>query len=390
MDYRIFENSNSYPITLNAQEIEQPYLALQTLLANTPCEEFQQDVENLLHAIFKRHHWKKYDAPAYLYGTSKKVMKLLDILWLIDDCFRNRDVRSQMSYNERSLMHQYCKRSFKNLFKNTPADIEEIPKLEPYVILAEFFNKIELVPWRLLIHIWTSTALSSSYMYVLDDDFFGVTSGGFIQDYRCISEMIAVAYQLKSMEENSMTAKRLNLYKIFAIDSDYPQTFEEMEILDPRMTLDYPYFYTDAKQLPQAIKSWYRMLASKDHWENHNDPGNVLYLKDMMIQQVEAAWLLLMMEGNGYHTIKNNADMIDPSFLNSLSIEEQSNPFAVIEHFFEIKNLCVWKQLFEDWTYGSLTNKKEEELIGSRITMDTCDQLIKLLQALYLIDKRFD
>jgi|GEM_PF-4044438 len=390
MDYRIFHRDNNYPTTLNTEEIEQPYQALQAFLADIPCEVFRQDLENLLYAQFKPFGWKEYGAPANLYRTCYNVKKLLDILWLINTCCKSKDLQPELSYTERRKMQQYYRRSFKGLFNSTPTDIEELPQLDPYLTLVEFFNDISLTVWKNSINLWAYMALSSSYMFFIDEDFFGVGNNTLIRDYRCISGIISAAYQLEPVKLDTAVMQRLSFFKIFATDIDHPQSFEEMEIKEPRMVLNYVHFYMDSRQLPEVINTWRGMLASTDHWHYHTDPGNVIFIKENLVMQIETAWMLLLIEGDKTHRVRSNAKLVNPDFFPDLNMEEQSDPFSVIEQFFDSQNLCVWTELLEDWIYGSLTDKNEKALLNSRVTEKTCNQLIKLLQALYLINKRFD
>lgn len=230
---------------------------------------------------------------------------------------------------------------------------------------------------------WTELALSSSYMGCLNTDFFS-TECGMIREYRMIAELIDTAFQLQTMELDSSMLNKLNMYKIFATEIDYPASFEEMEIDDPSMTFDYPSFYMDLLRIPCAVNIWHNMLGTTDHWHYHNDPGNVIYFKNTLIQQIEASWLLLQ-DYDSYCFVQDCSKDKAFSYLNG---SEYVNPFQVIEQFFKVRNLSAWKLLLEEWTYGSLTDKKEEELLNSKVTKDTCEQLIKLMQALSLIDKR--
>lgn len=383
MDYRVFQRGNDYPVTLSAREIGQPFLALQTFLASTSKQHLHQDFDNLLYAQFKLNKWRELGAPAYLYGTHRRLIKLMDILWLIAQCYRGKFPTHQDSFEERSLKHQFYKRSFRNLFVDHPLEIEEIPEVDALSAVIRFFDECSLYGSRGNIGSWVEVALSSSYMGNLNLDFF-VTECGMMRVHRMIAELIDAAYQLETMEMDLSMVNRLNMYKIFAYEIDYPASFEEMEIDDPCSTLVYPSYYMDLQLIPQAVNTWYKMLASVDHWQHHNDPGNIIYFKNTLMQQVEASWLLLQDYDSSCFVQARRKDK-DCSYLNAL---EYANPFQVIEQFFEARSLSTWKLLLEEWAYGSLTDKKEEGLLDSKITKHTCEQLIKLMQALSLINKR--
>lgn len=384
MDYKVFQRRNEFPITLNTQEIEQPFLALQTFLASISREQLHQDFENLLYAQFKLNKWREFGAPAYLYGTYRRIIKLMDILWLISQCFKNKSLRPQGSFEERSLKLQFYKRSFRNLFVDHPIEIEEIPEVDALSVVIRFFDERSLYGSRSNIGCWTEVALSSSYMGNLNLDFF-VNECGMIREYRMITELIDAAYQLKTMEMDLSMVNKLKMYKIFATEIDYPGSFEEMEIDKPCSVLIYPSYYMDLELIPQAINTWYKMLASTDHWQHYNDPGNVIFLKSTLMQQIEASWLFLQ----DYSSRDFPQDYSEDGDCSHLDALEYANPFQVIEQFFEVRSLSGWKQLLEEWIYGSLTDKKEEGLLSSTITKGTCEQLIKLMQALSLINMRW-
>lgn len=380
MDYGVFEKQNNYPVTLNMQEIEQPFLVLQTFLASTSKEQLHQDFNNLLYAHFKPNKWREFGAPAYLYGTYRRLIKLMDILWLIAQCYKNKTSKSWDSFDSRNLNHHY-NRSFRNLFVMRPMEMENIPEEDSLVVIIRFFEEGNLTSWRNSMESWTEVALSSSYMRNSNLDFF-VTECGMVREYRMITELIDAAYRLKTLELNVSTVKKLNMYKLFAIEVDYPASFEAAEIYDPSMVLSYPFYYMDVQRIPHAISVWYEMLSSTDHWQYYDDPGNIIYFKNTLVEQIEASWLLLQDYDLSCFLQVCKQD-VAYSFLNA---QEYAYPFQVIEHFFELQGLSDWKQLIEEWAYGSLTDKKEEELLNSKITKNTCKQLIKLIQALSLIN----
>lgn len=339
MDYKIFARENHNLTTLNSTEIIDPIAGLKEFLIGESANGFKEDLRHLLLAVFEKHGWRQYGAPLNLYLKARRVAKLMDFVWLIVTC----EVGTQnetISVDGYYLMEQYRERTFMKLFPKTP------PKGKPGSIPA------------------------SSLARAIFDRRFGLL----LKD-NIVENWLEVA--LANQPALRLDTEALKYYQLFADDVDHPdQLFEEQ--IELRYGDFYDVFcYIDELKFPKSVRRWFSLVSTTDHWKSHNDPGNVFFIREVIQQMIERAWLWSRV---GFPEVGNRG--IKKEYVKDLAALEIADPLGYIGYFFDRRRLHKWKQLLETWLRQSLSDKSQ---IDTEVTEKDCSDIIKLVQVLQLI-----
>lgn len=353
MDYKIFASENYNVSTLNRLEISDPLVGLKEFLVGKSSDQFKQHLRDLLFAVFEKHGWRQHGAPLNLYQKAKEVAKLMDFVWLITTCeigtqYKDIDVKAYY------LSEPYRRRTFGKLFTKTPT--KNKPGVVPYVDMARaiFEERHGLLLKDDIERVWLQVALNSSYMPNLTIDFYVIESSTEIKEYWHMMTIIDAAFELVNAPAPLLDAGKLTYYELFASDTDHPDGLseEDIELLDEGF--GNVFFYVDEVKFPKAIRKWYALISKTGHWENHGDPGNVLFIKEEMQRMVETVWLWSRVG------------------------------FRELNYFFGQHRLYEWKHLLDRWLMQSLS---DEPCHDTEVTQQDCSDIIRLGQAVHLIDQ---
>src|SRR5690606_33910458 len=109
----------------------------------------------------------------------------------------------------------------------------------------------------------------------------------------------------------------------------------------------------------------------------HNDPGNIVYLKETIEHQFDAAWVCCQI---GFPRLKKH--QLSPKYVTQLAADEIIEPKRAIIRIFKQRSLSEWKKLLETWLCQSLSNESHED---TPITESNVNDVIRLMQATHLI-----
>lgn len=379
MDYTIFAKENHNLTTLNCMEINDPLTGLKEFLIEKSANQFKQDVRDILFAVYEKHGWRQFGAPINLYVKAKGVAKLMEFVWLIVSCEVSTQ-RKEISLNKHYLSEQYRHRTFTKLFHETPS--RNKAKMVSAVSLASaiFKERFGLLLKENLEENWLDVALNSSYMRNLVADFHCIDSSVDWKDHQYVMAIIDAAFELANQSTKQLDPQVIKYYQLFAIDVDHPNRLFEEQIELLYESLNGIFWYIDVVKFPKAIRMWFSMISKANHWKDHNDPGNFLYIKESIQHVIETGWLQLRV---GFPKLNNRR--IKQEYVKDLSALEIDNPLDYVRYFFEQRRLYEWKQLLEIWLCQSLSNENHQD---TEVTKKDCENIIKFIQALWLIEHR--
>jgi len=378
MDYKIFARENYNVSTLNSREISDPMIGLKEFLVGKSADQFKQHLRDLLFAVFEKHGWRQHGTPVNLYQKAKEVAKLMDFVWLITTCeigAQQKGADLQGHY----LREQYRQRTFDKLFVRTPAKDKgrSIPCAD--TARAIFKKRHGLLLKDDIERVWLDVALNSSYMPNLTVDFYCIESSTDVHDYWYMMTIVDAAFELVNAPAPQLDAEKLNYYQLFASDADHPDYLSEEDIELIFEGLSSVFWYIDEVKFPKAIRKWYELITKTDHWKNHNDPGNLLYIKETIQRMVETAWLWNRM---GFPEL--NVCGVNKKYVADLSAAQIADPIAYIGYFFKQHRLYEWKHLLTMWLMQSLS---DEPCRDTEVTQQDCTDIIILVQAARLIEQ---
>ena len=380
MDYKIFARENYNVSTLNGLEIGDPIIGLKEFLIGKSADQFKQHLRDLLLTVFEKHGWRQYGAPANVYRRAKEVAKLMDFVWLITTCEIGVQ-HDEVSPDGYYLTEQYKKRTFNKLFIKTPRKNNGADSVAVVPLARAIFNERHgLLLKNNIEEVWLEVALNSSYMRNLTIDAHSIESSTDVRDYWYVGTIIDAAFEIANRPALELDAEKLKYYQLFAVDADHPDCLFGEQLDDLYDGFSIVFWYIDEVKFPKAIRKWYELIAKTDHWKNHNDPGNLLHIKETIQRVVETAWLWTRV---GFPKLGNQG--VSSKYVRNLSAVQIADPAAFVGYFFEKRRLYEWKALLERWLAQSLSDERPSD---TEITGDDCEDIIRLIQVLRLIESR--
>src|SRR5690606_16097282 len=100
-----------------------------------------------------------------------------------------------------------------------------------------------------------------------------------METYRSLMTFIEGAFELLN-EPDDNDRPAASVYHLFSSDHDHPTTLYEETLENLSYGFEGPHFYIESSHVPAAIVKWFSLIRNQDHWNAHNDPGNIVYLKE--------------------------------------------------------------------------------------------------------------
>ena len=380
MDYKIFSKDHYNIAALNCREISDPLIGLKEFLIGRSATQFKRDLRDLLMAVYEKHGWRQHGAPVNLYAKAKDIAKLMDFVWLITTCEVGGQ-REEADLERHYLAEQYRHRTFfSKLFFRAPAKKKGKPVAGRSLARAIFEERHGLLIKDNIEEMWLSVALNSSYMRNLTIDFYCIESLVDVKDYWYMTTIVDAAFELANQPVRQLDAEKLNYYRLFAADVDHPDQLAEEDIELIFQWSDGIFWSIDEVRFPKAVRKWYSLIFKTNHWNDHNDPGNMLFIKAEIQRLIETAWLWSRV---GLPALSNHG--VDEKYVKDLSAEQLADPIAYVDYFFDQHRLHEWKYLLETWLIQSLSDKSP---VNTVVTRKECEDIIKLIQVVRLIARR--
>lgn len=361
MNFSLFLEYGDYPTTLSTDEIANPYRALDHFfLENTP-ENLKKDTNEFFISLFKAFPFQETHDPAYFYRTYKIMIRLIDIILLI---VRSRKRSLYESSLQSTLDELPGTAAFGFMFnKNTDkAYISLLKKTyqKPAIFIKNaalyylLFDKSELL--SLLEIILSKSQMGRFYYYSQEDGDHGTLSG-----YRSIQSIINISlliWDQHRKEPDSRQKRVLDRYKIYGTDLDHPSRLSQNDLEHPLIATSDILEQVSFTKFCKALKLWQSLIQERDYWKKHNDPGNILFLKERIERLIDSAWLILQIyqEENFADKLIPEDDISDITLFLKYNIEPL---LAAINGFFLYRPLHVWKQYIDQWTLHSLSSSND-------------------------------
>ena len=172
------------------------------------------------------------------------------------------------------------------------------------------------------------------------------------------------------------------------------------EIIDPYQTIALIFDEANVSIYRNNIKNILRTTHSYRRWKEH-PLNNPFFTFEKLELMMNAAYLI---NKESKHSPLNisMSDIFNPNlyygwhanytawdyFPKMLSFEEYANPYLTIKRFFNYKNLLDWKKLLKSLSEYAFSSKSITEDIDDFDCISIYHYLVKLVEALHLIDVR--
>ena len=166
------------------------------------------------------------------------------------------------------------------------------------------------------------------------------------------------------------------------------------EVIDPYSIItDFFHFGNIAEMKALFLESCRAALSEKYSWKQ-GSPGNLLYFYERLEKLVEACFLIFSRSKKKKKLPKKLKPAAFKKVLNhpnlpcSLSADEMSDPFLVIQSFFEFHSIKEWKQDLYAWMEAGLSDYTVLENMEAKDILPYHHHLQKLLDACWYISLR--
>jgi len=174
---------------------------------------------------------------------------------------------------------------------------------------------------------------------------------------------------------------------------------EKDEMSDPCKVVG---LFFDACSLPEhldMLRKWRDDVAFETKGTKRRSPDNMLYDFELTVRLIEAAWLLkdckigkldIGSKDNNvaeWFTGKERKKLIH--YPEKLSMREKVKPSMVLKDLFRPYNVTEYRKILYSWLYDALGDNFLEENRSKYEVITVYEQLVKLFEAMWLINQRF-
>lgn len=173
----------------------------------------------------------------------------------------------------------------------------------------------------------------------------------------------------------------------------YPKflTFEEVQ--DPFSVLVEYFDGTWPTEQRKELKEWRKFVTTRKHYTHRHGPGNLLFIYDEHMRLLEACYLLSQMRSGSWC---RNKELLNPGQLEearlqwsyypeSLSEEEQRNPYRALKKVFRKCSLSKYREQFHEWLHAALYNNHIDETRTAGQVLMVYRQMKRLAAAAWMI-----
>ena len=180
-------------------------------------------------------------------------------------------------------------------------------------------------------------------------------------------------------------------HRIVYLDND--------EIANPTIVIN---SFFSSSWLPDhlnTLKEWRNEAAFESDSSPDRNPVAILYGHELTMKLVEAAWLLKN-EKLGKVDINAKKENATARWLlkkerkklrdypEHLTVNEMVKPSSVLKKMFKIHNLGDYRKILNIWLYDALSTTFMEESLSKSDVIIVYEQLVKLFEAMWLINER--
>lgn len=171
------------------------------------------------------------------------------------------------------------------------------------------------------------------------------------------------------------------------------------EIAEPCKVIS---LFFDACSLPEhldALREWRDDVAFGTHHTRKRSPDNLLYDYELTIRLIEAAWLLKGQKIGKLSLDKKNNKVAKwyiktekkkfTHYPRNLDLREMLKPSLVLKNIFKPFRVTEYRKILNRWLYDALSMNFLEESHSKYEVITVYEQLVKLFEAMWLINQRF-
>lgn len=149
----------------------------------------------------------------------------------------------------------------------------------------------------------------------------------------------------------------------------------------------------------KTLKEWRNEAAFESDSSPERNSVAILYGHELTIKLVEAAWLLKneKLGKVGINAKKENATAkwflkMEKKKLRDypehLTVNEMVKPSSVLKKMFKIHDLSDYRKILNIWLYDALSTTFMEESLSKSDVIIVYEQLVRLFEAMWLINER--
>lgn len=171
------------------------------------------------------------------------------------------------------------------------------------------------------------------------------------------------------------------------------------EIAEPRKVIN---LFFDACSLPEhldTLREWRDDVAFGTDYTRKRSPDNLLYDYELTVRLVEAAWLLRGQKMGKLSIGKENNKVAKwyirtekkkfAHYPRALDLRETLKPSLVLKNIFKPYSVTEYRKILNKWLYDALSMNFLEESHSKYEVITVYEQLVKLFEAMWLINQRF-
>ncbi|MDN3585004.1 hypothetical protein [Mucilaginibacter flavus] len=173
---------------------------------------------------------------------------------------------------------------------------------------------------------------------------------------------------------------------------NYPKKLNHQQIVKP-LTVLADFFSVDWPDgHEEKLEAWrYFVKHDKSYEDSDNGPGSILFIYDLNIKLLEAAYLLCYGVGDKDSNRKSNPYApieVEKIVLANLSHKEIVDPYLALQAIFKKTGLYQYREYLHEWLYAALYIKGGADELTRKEIKTVFRRLLKLYAAAWLIYQR--
>lgn len=327
---------------LSTNDFENPFLALRQMFEVGSAEDLQDECWEIFTLAFRSYYWISYSSPLEAYRKYKKILRLLEIGWLIYNIrpsYSTRGIVADTFPSESDVL------SIKDL--DGPIDGSNV-----YRFLIKLYNENMLICYKMdlfdimLVGLNTSNERGESNI-----------SEVLLGRFKELNALIAVLHTI-SLNESDHKITDVDLMTLKKIEENQGKS-DGCLIYDSDLR-DIIGRYTQKEDMLLVLKSSEFILYQSNYWKWHNNPGSILYYFQHFLFMLEIFWLYVSKNDGNIAIEKARWNIPEERARNLFGIcnEEVEQPWEYLKDRFNAVPISQWRHNLREWQEALLSNKE--------------------------------
>lgn len=327
---------------LSTNDFENPFLTLRQMFEETPVEDLQEECWEIFTLAFRSYYWMKYGSPLEAHRKYKKILRLLEIGWLIYNIrpsYSTRGIVSETFPSENDML------SIKEL--EGPIEGNNV-----YKLLIKLYNENMLLCYKMDLFDIMLVGLNMSSERG-ESNISEVLLGRF-------KELNALIKVLHSISLNESDQKIIDADEVVLKQIEIYQAKSNGCLIYDSDLRDIIGRYTSKEDLLLVLKSSEFILYQDNYWKWHNNPGNVIYYFQHFLFMLEIFWLHVSKNDGNIAIEKARWNIPEERARNLFGIcnEEVEQPWEYLKDRFNAVPISQWRHNLREWQEALLSNKE--------------------------------